>query len=99
MEHHSLNDVDRVSSTKNERSKKAKTKRRPRASKNAEALEAIQVTFIPSGEGELKEIPGFGQVLETRCAEDGKVVRYPISIGEKFGYKIAHGLSMMTKTG
>ena len=37
------------------------------------------VTFLPNGEGELKDIPGFGQVLETRSLEDGKVVRYPIS--------------------
>ena len=29
--------------------------------------------------GELKDIPGFGQVLETRSLQDGKVERYPIS--------------------
>ena len=90
LNHHSLNDVDSVSSSTNSKNevqtKKAagKAKRRSKTSKNAtEALEAIQVTFIPSGEGQLKEIPGFGQVLETRSAEDGKVVRYPIAIGEK----------------
>ena len=37
------------------------------------------VTFLPNGEGELKDIPGFGQVLETRSLEDGKLIRYPIS--------------------
>ena len=29
----------------------------------------LTVTFIPTGEGELKEIPGFGQVLETRSVQ------------------------------
>ena len=29
----------------------------------------LTVTFIPSGEGELKEIPGLGQVLETRSVQ------------------------------
>ena len=37
------------------------------------------VTFLPNAEGELKDIPGFGQVLETRSLQDGKVERYPIS--------------------
>ena len=46
----------------------------------AEAAPAsIEVTFIPTGEGELKEIPGIGHVLETRSKEDGKVIRYPIA--------------------
>lgn len=39
----------------------------------------VAVTFLPNAEGELKDIPGFGQVLETRSLEDGKVIRYPIS--------------------
>ena len=29
----------------------------------------LTVTFIPTADGELKEIPGFGQVLETRSAQ------------------------------
>lgn len=34
---------------------------------------AIEVTFLPTGKGELKEIPGFGTVLESN--EDGKIIR------------------------
>ena len=37
------------------------------------------VTFLPNAEGELRDIPGFGQVLETRSLQDGRVERYPIS--------------------
>ena len=33
----------------------------------------LTVTFIPSGEGELKEIPGLGQVLETRSVQVSSV--------------------------
>ena len=29
----------------------------------------LTVTFIPTADGELKEIPGLGQVLETRSAQ------------------------------
>ena len=31
----------------------------------------LTVTFIPTADGELKEIPGLGQVLETRSAQVG----------------------------
>ena len=52
-------------------------------SANENAVVAVgggaEVTFIPTGEGELKEIPGIGHVLETRSKEDGKVIRYPIA--------------------
>ena len=37
----------------------------------------MEVTFIPYGEGEIKEIPGVGSVLET--TKDGNVVRYSLA--------------------
>ena len=64
----------------------ASTKRWPRrSSKRNKIVEAAGnenievVTFLPSQEGELRDIPGFGQVLETKSFENGKVLRYPIS--------------------
>ena len=39
----------------------------------------LSLAFIPQGNGELKEIPGIGTVLET-SEEDGKVTRYPITM-------------------
>ena len=35
---------------------------------------SIEVTFLPTGKGELKEIPGLGTVLES--TEDGRIIRY-----------------------
>ena len=46
---------------------------------NNEASTFEVVTFLPNAEGELRDIPGFGQVLETRSLQDGRVERYPIS--------------------
>ena len=40
---------------------------------------AIELTFIPSGRGELKEIPGIGPVIET-SEENGQVICYPVKV-------------------
>ncbi|XP_040568754.1 uncharacterized protein [Lepeophtheirus salmonis] len=45
--------------------------------------DSIELTFIPSGRGQLKEIPGIGPVIET-SEENGNVICYPVTIsGER----------------
>lgn len=73
-----LNDVARANSKPRRRSKRRVNTATPSSPEPEENVEVV--TFLPNvGEGELKDIPGFGQVLETRSLEDGKVIRYPIS--------------------
>eukprot|EP00095_Tigriopus_kingsejongensis_P007022 snap_masked-scaffold232_size243569-processed-gene-1.1 protein:Tk07022 transcript:snap_masked-scaffold232_size243569-processed-gene-1.1-mRNA-1 annotation:"transcription factor 21" len=38
---------------------------------------ATEVIYFPAGRGEIKDIPGVGQVLET-SQPDGRIVRYPV---------------------
>ena len=63
-------------------SKRAKRNTRSQAKKahkhhHEEQFEVVH--FLPNGEGQLKDIPGIGQVLETKENEGTKVLRYPIA--------------------
>lgn len=80
MELHSLNDVaEKTSGDHDKGRRKSRRLLRHETIEEAESNVEVAVTFLPNAEGELKDIPGFGQVLETRSLEDGKVIRYPIS--------------------
>ena len=81
--------MDQNSLTDTGDSKRAKRNTRSQAkkAKHEEEEQFEVVHFLPNGEGQLKDIPGIGQVLETKENEGTKVLRYPISaLGKPFYY-------------
>ena len=70
---HTLNDVQQSQpegrSNKKQEATAAAVEHNNKEDTTNSTTTPLTVTFIPSGEGELKEIPGLGQVLETRSVQ------------------------------